>query len=98
MTPLRPSLPSRRDLLTIYPGLLALLPFGVSADQAWMGKDPAYWTSQDVQTILQRSPWVREVPLELKPATDHERSRRSRPVANATDYKITVRWESALPI
>src|SRR5262249_9224466 len=56
------------------------------------------WTPEDILTILNRSAWVREVPLELPSAesgtTRGTKSGRGSP----TQFSVVVRWESGLPV
>jgi hypothetical protein len=73
-----------------------------------MGKHPAEWTPKDIDTILDRSAWASPATLEFSPvAFQAAPGKPNRRVAAAqglrdkrilTDYKILVRWESALPM
>ena len=84
---------SRRDLLIAQAGLPLLFSGGAHAAAEWMTRDPAQWKSEDTEAVLYRSPWVREVPLEIDPAAWGGAKR-----SNPTEYKVLVCWESGLPV
>ena len=78
-----------------------LAPFFVprlaSAAQRWLDRKPAEWTPDDIQTILNRSAWVREARLGTHPA-DGERRQQKQGGSRLTEFNILVRWESGLPV
>jgi hypothetical protein len=95
---------TRRDFL-LSSGLLALLPPAARAALTWVDKKPSEWSPKDIQTILNQSPWVRDVVLELNAAaatgaagTPAARSDSRGKAGGMVDYKVVVRWESGLPV
>jgi hypothetical protein len=84
---------NRRAFLLVPLSLLRLAP----AAQRWLDRKPAEWTPDDIQTVLNRSAWVREAPLGLDPVDDGRR-RQKPPVTRLTEFNILVRWESGLPV
>jgi hypothetical protein len=81
---------------------MALYPRFGHASATWEDRNPWEWTPQDIQTVLNRSAWVREVSLELNPPVDtsgRAQPKNARPSHGlATQFKAVVRWESGLPV
>ena len=81
---------------------MALYPRFGHASATWEDRNPWEWTPQDIQTVLNRSAWVREVSLELNAPVDtsgRDKTKSSRPGHGmATQFKAVVRWESGLPV
>jgi hypothetical protein len=81
---------------------LAISPRFGYASATWEDRNPWEWTPQDIQAVLNRSAWVREVSLEI--ATQNESPSGAKPkTARQThgmpsQFKSVVRWESGLPV
>jgi hypothetical protein len=88
----------RRDFLMAAVGISAVGPSAVRAAQPWLDKHPYDWTPEDILTILNRSAWVREVPLELPPAESGTARPTKSGRGSATQFNVVVRWESGLPV
>jgi len=99
---------SRRHFLLASSGALALIPPAGRAAKAWVDKKPVEWSPSDIQTILNRSPWVREVSPEFTPdAIGSSGGKAGQPAAASRglsdkrtlpEFKVLVRWESGLPV
>jgi hypothetical protein len=79
-------------------GAAALGSGALQAGQPWLEKQPAQWTPEDTQAILNRSAWVREVPLEFDPGRPGTMTKKKSSIGHSTDFNIVVRWDSALPV
>jgi hypothetical protein len=87
---------------------MALFPLAGLAAKPWMDKKPLEWSPSDIDTILNRSAWTREVSPEFTPdAIDTGGGKTGRKATAAegladkrilTGFKILVRWESGLPV
>jgi hypothetical protein len=86
------SLNRRRFLLAPF-----FVPRLASAAQRWLDRKPAEWTPDDIQTVLNRSAWVREAPLGMDPA-EGGRRKQNQGGSRLTEFNILVRWESGLPV
>jgi hypothetical protein len=88
---------TRRRFLVYSSGLSTLVPITSFAGETWVDRKPLEWSPQDVQTILNQSPWVKEVKLEMSLAEGDTGN-----VASLggilTEFKVLVRWESGLPV
>lgn len=93
---------TRRDFLTASCGVLGLFPALGHAADAWANMIPAEWTPEDIHAILNRSPWSREVDLELDPAWAPRARARAKSTRRdnrlQTEFRVLVRWESGLPV
>ena len=89
--------PTRRDFLLTAGLLAAGSPF-VRGAQRWIEKKPAEWSPADIQTILNRSAWVREAPLEIDAAVTGAGKQTKPRLGYSTEFSIVVRWESGLPL
>ena len=89
---------SRRDLLVGLPGLYSILPRNAYSAERWMERHPEEWNPSDIQDVLNRSAWVREVTLNSvpDPKEDPKQQKAQRP--GLTQFKAVVRWESGLPV
>jgi hypothetical protein len=57
---------TRRDVIRIglsVPGLAALPAWAASSREFWNNKPPVEWTKSEIQDLLSRSPWAKEVNL-----------------------------------
>jgi hypothetical protein len=89
---------SRRNLLIAFPGAcLGLSQRAIAADR-WAGRRPEEWTPSDIQDVVDRSAWTREVTLSSVPATPGQPKGQSQPRASLSEFKVFVRWESGLPM
>jgi hypothetical protein len=79
-------------------GAAAIGPGVLRAGQPWLEKQPAQWTPEDTQAILNRSAWVREVPLEFDPGKPGTMTKKKSSMGHSTDFNIVVRWDSAFPV
>jgi hypothetical protein len=64
----------------------------------WVEKNPSDWTPEDIQTILTRSAWVREVRLEFDQAEAEPKRTTNAGAGSSSQFSLTVRWESGLPV
>jgi len=93
-------------------GVSALFPVGTLQRMAaaepefWDKKPPAEWTHQEIDRLLTRSPWSKEVTANYAPreggnpfgGLGGRRREKQAPRDVGHSYKGTVRWESAKPI
>jgi len=86
---------NRRDLLLLYSGFVSALPPVAYAGPRWATTNPAEWTPNDIDTVLNRSPWVREVLLAMP---DPGPAAGAAPGSIPSEFRVLVRWESGLPI
>jgi hypothetical protein len=93
-------MPSRRDILKALPGLGCGLGLCASAFAAerWADRRPDEWSPSDIQDVLDRSPWVREVTLNSSPTAASQSNGKTARRPGITEFKVTVRWESGLPV
>jgi hypothetical protein len=88
---------TRRELLLTS----LILPRLTRAAARWLDRKPAEWTPDDIQTVLNRSAWVHEVPFEFsvsdEPTTKKSKQAEGR-LSRVTDFTVLVRWESGLPV
>lgn len=105
---------TRRLLLAMSgAGLLAAAHLEGAAAEFWDQKDPKDWTAEEVERLLNRSPWARQVMASSATGTLGSRSRpgmdiggvgigmgrrRGNPTQRSAGGKATVRWESAQPM
>jgi hypothetical protein len=101
----RAMLGSRRHFLLICSGALALLPGRGWAAVPWSEKKPTEWSPADMDYILNRSGWTRQASPEFTPTaivTGDAKKEGSveglRDKRTLTEFKVLVRWESALPL
>jgi hypothetical protein len=80
----------------------------------WNEKKPEDWTAEEVELMLNKSPWARDAAVSyyggqngpLSNTLPGERSRNPRNASSGTspsamspaDWKAVIRWESALPV
>ena len=87
----------------------ASLPFALRVEAAddWMTKNPPEWNPDDIQAILGQSPWAKTVNPELSSASLRASAKKGHRASAAegirdkrilTEFKVLVRWESALPV
>jgi hypothetical protein len=79
-------------------GVSAVFPTIARAAAQWVEKTPSEWTPEDIQTILTRSAWVREVPLEFDQAEAGPKRKTNAGAGSYSQFSLTVRWESGLPV
>ncbi len=89
---------SRRDLLIIAPGSCLGLLSRASAAARWLDRNPNEWTPADVQDVLDRSAWIREVTLNSNPSAREQARGEKERRPSLSEFKVVVRWESGLPI
>jgi hypothetical protein len=95
---------TRRDFLVASSGAAALIPWVGLASGPWEDRNPPEWTPEDIQTILNRSAWTREVSLEVTPSptapgrVTSNRQQQNHGRGVPIDFKALVRWESGLPV
>jgi hypothetical protein len=89
---------SRRDLLVGFPGLCSILPRNVRSAERWMERHPEEWNPSDIQDVLNRSAWVREVTLISIPDAKEDPKQLKAQLPGPTQFKVLVRWESGLPV
>ena len=99
---------SRRQFMLASAGMLALLPSTGLAAKPWVDKKPTEWSPADIDAVLNRSAWTRQVSPEF--AADVLDSAGAKDGRHATaaeglsdkrilpDFKVLVRWESGLPV
>jgi hypothetical protein len=105
------SIPTRRHILTLAgAGLASGFRLSAAGADFWNRKDPAEWSSEEIEQLMTRSPWAREVRAENSNArnlsnigTGHPRgmggkSGRMPSSKMIAPYQGTVLWESARPI
>ena len=105
---------TRREVLAIS-GVGVVVGGGLNAAAAefWDRKDPKDWTQEEIDLLLTRSPWAKQVTASSatgvvgglpRPGVGiggiglGMGRRRGNPVPHAASGKATVRWESAEPI
>lgn len=77
---------------------------GASHVEFWNQKQPAEWSSAEIQELVTHSPWAKEgiVDMFMAGGRSGRRSRGARDQNNSTDVlpqvKALVRWETAAPI
>ena len=81
-------LPSRRRVLFF----AAALRLYASDSDFWNRKDPSHWTADEVDRLITKSPWAKEI---ATPGSGV--ARRGRKSASP-QYSGVVRWESAKPV
>lgn len=102
---------TRRTALTAACGVAA---FGYAAKEFWNEKKPADWTGEEVDLLLNKSPWAKDAAISyyggqngpLSNTLPGEHSRASRNASSGTSpsamspaaWKAIIRWESALPL
>jgi hypothetical protein len=101
---------SRRQVLGLSGmGLILSSVTARATQEFWDQKDPKDWTQEEIDRLLTRSPWARQVTAAPtsglpRPAVDGGGfgigmgRRRGNPVAHPASGKATVRWESAQPL
>jgi hypothetical protein len=91
---------TRRDFLAASSGIAALYPLVGRCASTWEDRNPPEWTPEDIQIILNRSAWTREVTLEVTPSAAAPGQPAKRPQGHGVpiDFKALVRWESGLPV
>jgi len=98
----------RRHFLLACSGGLAFLPARGAAAVPWGEKKPTEWSPSDLDYILNRSGWTRQASPEFTPTAivtgDAKSGKRETSVEGLrdkrtlTEFKVLVRWESALPL
>ncbi|MGA3203504.1 MAG: hypothetical protein ABSF12_13550 [Bryobacteraceae bacterium] len=86
---------------------------GYYAKEFWNERKPSEWTAEEIQLLLNKSPWARDAavsyyggqngPLSTSLPGQHSRgsngSNRGSPSAGSpADFKAIIRWQSALPV
>jgi hypothetical protein len=102
---------TRRHILTLAgAGLASRFQISAAGADFWNHKDPAGWSSEEIEQLMTRSPWAREVRAESSNARNlsnigmgspHGLRNRSGQMPSQkmiAPYKGTVLWESARPI
>ena len=103
---------SRRQMMAAGGALLCSPLQSIAEDNFWNKKDPTTWTDDELVTLTSRSPWARNVRVDLKPkGKDAEGNRAPEPGASpfgvnraeggrtaAKAINATITWESALPL
>jgi hypothetical protein len=103
---------TRRTALLI--GLTGGLAHAYAPKEFWNEKKPSDWTSEEIELLLNKSPWAKEAAVSyyggqngpLSNTMPGTRSRSSRNASSGTSpsavspaaWKAIVRWESALPV
>jgi hypothetical protein len=103
---------TRRTALLI--GLTGGLAPAYAPKEFWNEKKPTDWTSEEIEQLLNKSPWAKEAAVSyyggqngpLSNTMPGTRSRSSRNASSGTSpsavspaaWKAIVRWESALPV
>lgn len=88
--------------------------FAWASKEFWNEKKPDAWTPEEIDILLNKSPWAKEAAISyyggqngpLSNSLPGERSRNSRNASSGTSpsaaspaaWKAVVRWESALPV
>ena len=100
--PRKPMDSTRRNFLTSASALLIGSSSIAFASEPWVDKNPTEWSGDDIQTVLNHSPWVRDVTLEMDPtATNPDKGKANHKRQSSglqTVFKVVVRWESGLPL
>lgn len=104
-------IPTRRHILTLAgAGLASWLRLSAAGADFWNRKDPAEWSAEEIEKLMTRSPWAREVRAESSNARGLSNIGRGSPhgLRNKSGkmpsqkmiapYRGTVLWESARPI
>lgn len=103
---------TRRTALLI--GLTSGFAPAYATKEFWNEKQPSDWTGEEIELLLNKSPWAKEASVSyyggqngpLSNTMPGARSRQSRNASSGTSpsaaspaaWKAIVRWESALPI
>ena len=87
---------TRRNLLMLSSGLALSAPHLAFGAPRWATRNPSEWTPEDIDDVLNRSAWVREVQLAMPDPTPNNAG--AALGAIPSEYKAVVRWESGLPI
>jgi hypothetical protein len=103
---------TRRTALLI--GLTSGFATAYAPKEFWNEKKPSDWTSEEIELLLNKSPWAKEAAVSyyggqngpLSNTMPGTRSRSSRNASSGTSpsavspaaWKAIVRWESALPV
>lgn len=90
------------------------LSWGTRAKEFWNEKDPSQWTGEEIDLLLNKSPWAKEATISyyggqngpLSNSLPGSRSRSPRNASSGTSpsamspaaWKAIIRWESALPV
>jgi hypothetical protein len=93
---------SRRHWLALTAsGALGIQLYGAESE-FWNQKDPSEWTADEVATLLAKSPWAKEAPLQQESAAQNPAGAlvrgRKRPSGSQMSAKAVVVWESAQTI
>jgi hypothetical protein len=95
-------------------GLAAAHAAAYYAKEFWNEKKPSEWTPEEIELLLNKSPWAREaavsyyggqngplsntLPGERSRSSGNASSRTSPSAGSPADWKAIIRWESALPV
>jgi hypothetical protein len=103
-------IPTRRQILNLAgAGLASGFRLSAAGADFWNRKDPAEWSSEEIEKLMTRSPWAREVRAESSnvrslsnigmgsPHGVRNKSGKASQIMIAP-YRGTVLWESARPI
>jgi hypothetical protein len=89
---------TRRSFLSAS-GLLAVFQPSAFPAGSWLDKNPDQWTADDLDKVLDRSEWVRQVMLTYVPSVPRNKpNRRYEGVERSSEFNCQVRWESGLPM
>jgi hypothetical protein len=93
---------------------LAGLARAYPAKEFWNEKQPSEWTAEEIELLLNKSPWAKDAAISyyggqngpLSSSLPGERSRSSRNASSGTSpsamspaaWKAIIRWDSALPL
>jgi hypothetical protein len=104
---------TRRDVFTLAGGLAASVRLSAAVVDFWNRKPPAEWTTEEIDRLLTKSPWAKEVIAQIAAAPGESRipgmlgnigmggrgrGGSDRGRGGASGYQGTVRWESAEPV
>jgi hypothetical protein len=95
-------IPTRRHILTLTgAGLASGFRLSAAGADFWNRKDPAEWSAEEIEKLMTRSPWAREVRAEPgmgSPRGLRHKSGKMPSQKMIAPYKGTILWESARPI
>jgi hypothetical protein len=93
--------PTRRRFLA-FPGLLGILRRCAQSADSWASRKPDEWRPEDIDAVLNRSAWVREVPLAIAGGALANNGKTALgPIEKkgiSSAFTAVIRWESALPL